>query len=41
MLIESASWLPLLSDMVDVLAGLGGGCGGVLQVVQIKPLALQ
>ena len=37
--------LNVLSDMVDVCAGLGGeegarGCGGVLKVVQIQPLAL-
>ena len=38
--------LNALPDMVDVWAGLGGregarGCGGVLQVVQIQPLALR
>ena len=38
--------LNVLSDMVGVWAGLGGGegargCGGVIQVVQIQPLALQ
>ena len=40
------SMLNVLSDMVGVWAGLGGGedvpcCGGVLQVVQILPLALR
>ena len=40
------SMLNVLSDMVDVCAGLGGregarGCGGVLQAVHIQPLALQ
>ena len=35
-----------LSDMVGVWAGLGGGegtrgCGGVIQAVQIQPLALR
>ena len=39
------SMLNVLSDMVGVWAGLGGsegarGCGGVLQAVQIQPLAL-
>ena len=39
------SILNVLSDMVGVWAGLGGGegargCGGVLQAVQIQPLAL-
>ena len=37
--------LNVLSDMVGMWAGLGGGegargCGGVIQVVQIQPLAL-
>ena len=37
--------LNVLSDMVGVWAGLGGGegargCGGVLHAVQIQPLAL-
>ena len=40
------SLLNVLSDMVGVCAGLGGGegargCGGVIQVVQIQPLALR
>ena len=40
------SMLNILSDMVDVWAGLGGGegarvCGGVIQAVQIQPLALR
>ena len=40
------SMLNVLSDMVGVWAGLGGGegardCGGVIQAVQIKPLALR
>ena len=35
----------VLSDMVGLWAGLGGGegargCGGILQAVQIQPLAL-
>ena len=39
------SMLNVLSDMVGMWAGLGGvegarGCGGVLHVVQIQPLAL-
>ena len=39
------SMLNVLCDMVGVWAGLGGGegersCGGVLQAVQIQPLAL-
>ena len=40
------SMLNVLSDMVGVWAGLGGvesacGCGGVIQAVQIQPLALR
>ena len=40
------SMLNVLSDMVVMWAGLGGGdgargCGGVLQAVQIQPLALR
>ena len=40
------SMLNNLSDMVGVCAGLCGGedarvCGGVIQVVQIQPLALR
>ena len=39
------SMFNVLSDMVDVWAGLGGvegarGCGGVLQAVHTQPLAL-
>ena len=39
------SMFNVLSDMVVVWAGLGGGegarsCGGVIQAVQIQPLAL-
>ena len=39
------SMVNVLSNMVGMLAGLGGGegasgCGGVLQAVQIQPLAL-
>ena len=38
--------LNVLSDMVGVWAALGGGegargCGGVIQAVQIQPLALR
>ena len=40
------SMLNVLSDMVGVWSGLGGGegvrdCGGVIQAAQIQPLALQ
>ena len=40
------SMLNVLSDMVGVWAVLGGGegargCGGVIQAVQIQPLALR
>ena len=40
------SMLSVLSDMVGVWAGLGGGdgargCGGVIQAVQIQPMALR
>ena len=40
------SMLNVLSDIVGVWAGLGGGdgargCGGVIQAVQIQPLALR
>ena len=40
------SMLNVLSDMVGVWVGLGGGegvrgCGGIIQVVQIQPLTLQ
>ena len=40
------SMLNVLSDMVGVWAGVGGGggardCGGVIQAVQIQPLALR
>ena len=40
-----SSILNVMSDMVGMWAGLGGGegargCGGVLQAVQIQPLAL-
>ena len=40
------SMLNVLSDMVGVWAGLGSGesasgCGGVIQAVQIQPLALR
>ena len=40
------SMLNVLSDMVGVWAGLGGGegargCGAVTQAVQIQPLALR
>ena len=40
------SMLNVLSDMVDLWAGVGGGggardCGGVIQAVQIQPLALR
>ena len=40
------SMLNDLSDMVGVWVGLGGGvggrgCGGVIQAVQIQPLALR
>ena len=39
------SMLNVLSDMVGMWAGVGGGggacdCGGVIQAVQIQPLAL-
>ena len=38
--------LNVLSDMVGVWAGLGGGegvrgCGGVIQTVQVHPLSLR
>ena len=44
-LVFHCSMLNVLSDMVGMWAGLGGGegarcCGGVLQEVQILPLAL-
>ena len=40
------SMLNVLSDMVGMWAGVGGGggardCGGVIQAVQIQPLALR
>ena len=40
------SMFNILSDMVGMWAGVGGGggahdCGGVIQAVQIQPLALR